>query len=195
VSISILNIVSFFSSIFGSGDKLSEKLLFWVVAQTRIPNHYEDQGVPDTFDGRFDLLCLHSHLLVRRLVASGDVEMKGISKRFTQRLVIEFDRSCRDIGVSDVSVGKHVKRMTESYYGRAVAYEEALISSDDELLTEALTRNLYATLQEGPDENKLSAMSSYIRKLIQELDNEYEVNFRNGQLPFMSAGLPLEGVN
>jgi len=37
------------------------------VAQARLPGFYRDYGVPDTVNGRFELIVLHFALLLERL--------------------------------------------------------------------------------------------------------------------------------
>ena len=116
-----------------------------LVEQSRLPVFYKDHGVPDTLDGRFDLLVLHVSLLMIRLK-----EAKAESEAFTQHvfdiMFVDMDQSLREIGVSDMSVGKKVKQMGKAFYGRLAAYEEALMASDEDggaALADALFRNLY----------------------------------------------------
>ena len=43
-----------------------------IVAQAREPSFYTDYGVPDTVEGRFDLIVLHIYLVSRRLARGGE---------------------------------------------------------------------------------------------------------------------------
>ena len=97
-----------------------------IVAAARHPVAYAEWGVPDTLDGRFDMITLHMFLVLDRL--------KGEDRAFRQELVDEFfrdmDRSLRELGVGDLSVGKKVRKMAEVFYGRLAAYDRALAGSD-----------------------------------------------------------------
>ncbi len=42
----------------------------------------------------------------------------------------DFDRSLRELGVGDLSVGRKIKRMATAFYGRIVAYERGLAADD-----------------------------------------------------------------
>ena len=97
----------------------ARRLYAAIVAAARHPVPYASWGVPDSLDGRFDMISLHMFLALERL--------KGEAEAFSQNLVNEFfadmDRSLREIGVGDVSVGKKVRKMAEVFYGRVGAYE------------------------------------------------------------------------
>ena len=107
------------------------------VAQARLPDFYRVLAVPDTIDGRFDLLVLHVVLVMRRL--SGEAEFK---QQLFDLMFADMDRNLREMGVGDMGVGKKIKPMISAFYGRAQVYEKALAESDD-ALAQALARNLY----------------------------------------------------
>ena len=117
-----------------------ERLLYAaIVAAARHPQAYAAWGVPDTIDGRFDMIALHTFLVLDRL--------RGRADRFRQDLVDELfrdmDRSLREMGVGDISVGKKVRKMAEVFYGRVAAYDRAA-AEGREALAGALARNVYA---------------------------------------------------
>lgn len=109
-----------------------------IVAAARHPVPYARWGVADDVDGRFDMISLHMFLALGRL--------KGEAAQLRQRLVDEFfadmDRSLREMGVGDISVGKKVRKMAEVFYGRVAAYEAGLDGGRD-ALTAALARNFF----------------------------------------------------
>ena len=112
-----------------------------IVAAARHPLFYARWGVADTLDGRFDMIALHTYLVLDRL--------KGAEAAFRQDLVDEFfrdmDRSLRELGVGDISVGKKVRKMSEVFYGRVAAYDAALEGEGDALVA-ALGRNVFPDL-------------------------------------------------
>ena len=61
----------------------------------------------------------------------------------------DMDVNLREMGVSDLAVGKRVKRMWEAFHGRAAAYESALDAGDLAALADALARNVWRG--EAPD--------------------------------------------
>lgn len=110
-----------------------------IVAAARQPHFYADLGVPDTLDGRFDLIVLHMFLVLDRLKA----EPLSIKQYIIDYFFLDMDRSLREMGVGDVSVGKKVRKMAEAFYGRLLTYDEA-IEQGQAALTVALQRNVYA---------------------------------------------------
>ena len=96
-----------------------------IVAAARHPRLYADYGVPDTVDGRYDMIILHVIVVLERLKTTGH-EGSELSQRLTDYFFADMDRSLREMGVGDLSVGKKVRRMAEVFYGRARAYRSAL---------------------------------------------------------------------
>ena len=84
-----------------------------VVEQARRPIFFTDYGVPDTLDGRFELICLHAFLYLHRLKLEGP-QARRICQHFFDRMFSDFDRALREIGTGDLSVGSRVKRMGAS---------------------------------------------------------------------------------
>lgn len=140
------------------------RALFAAIVQAgRMPDFYQILGVSDTLDGRFDLIVLHAHLVLRRLKGAGE-QGRALGQALFDTMFGQMDEVLREIGVGDLSVGRKIREMTSAFYGRALAYEEALQSSDDNTLLEAaLARNVYRG--EMPSAARLSALASYVRAL------------------------------
>jgi len=112
-----------------------------IVTAARQPHFYAEWGVPDTIDGRFDMIVLHLFLVLDRLRTGRDYE--DVSQDLTDYFYKDMDRSLREMGVGDLSVGKKVRKMAEACYGRLMAYGKAMALEDNELEL-ALVRNVYA---------------------------------------------------
>lgn len=133
-----------------------------IVGQARNPVFYVDPyGVPDTLDGRFDLLILHAFLVFHRLKGQGPAAAQRAQALF-DLMIADFDRNLREMGVGDLSVGKRVKEMVRGFYGRAAAYERGLAGADDRVLVAALDRNLFGTRE--PTEAQLARFARYVRR-------------------------------
>ena len=113
------------------------------VAAARNPLFYAELGVPDTLDGRFDLVGLHVWLLIRRLTAL-PAPGPDLAQAMFDAMFADMDLNLREMGVGDLSVGKRVKDMWEALHGRAIAYGAALDSPDPAPAMEAaLARNVW----------------------------------------------------
>lgn len=112
-----------------------------IVAEARRPALFAECRVPDTTIGRFEMIALHVFLVLRRL-KSGSAATKELGQRLFDYFFADMDRSLRELGVGDLSVGKKVKGLAKSFYGRAVAYDRALDADDQAALAEALNRNI-----------------------------------------------------
>jgi cytochrome b pre-mRNA-processing protein 3 len=125
-----------------------------IVAQARSPAFYRDYGVPDTVNGRFDMIVLHVALLLRRLEdepEGGQTLGQGVFDRFCQ----DMDGNLREMGVGDLKVPKEMQRMGEAFYGRVAAYRAALGEKQDAPLVAAVARNVLDS--EGPGARRLAA--------------------------------------
>ena len=130
-------------------ERIGFELYTAAVGAARDPSLYGPGAVPDTLDGRFDLIALHVALLVRRLRGDADPRGPGLAQAVFDAMVADMDLSLREMGVGDMSIGKRVKRMWEAWHGRARAYEAALEAGDRPGLEEALSRNVWRG--EAPD--------------------------------------------
>lgn len=144
-----------------SPDQLRANTLYnTAVAQSRRPGFYLVGGVPDSIDGRFDMIVLHAFLVMRRLRDAGP-DGETLSQALFDEMFADMDRSLREMGVGDMGIGRKVRAMGKAFMGRVKAYEEAL-EEGDAALEEALTRNLYRSAP--PSAESLAAMASYVRR-------------------------------
>ena len=134
-----------------------------IVAQARLPQLYRDYAVPDTVNGRFDLIVLHLALVLDRL--AGDDQLRALGQGVFDRFCQDMDNNLREMGVGDLAVPKEMRRLGEAFYGRAQAYRAALAADDDEALAETLARNIYGGAL-GPQAHRLAV---YMREAVRQL--------------------------
>ncbi len=133
-----------------------------VVRQARSPSFYAGGGVPDTVDGRFEMVVLHAWLVIGRLTAGGD-DARRIAQYLFDAMIVDMDRSLREMGVGDLGVGRRVKAMAEAYYGRSRAYDSASAAGDADL-SGALRRNVFGTVPpDSETEDAVDGMACYVR--------------------------------
>lgn len=135
-----------------------------IVERARDPAFYVVWGVPDTLDGRFEVLALHAFLVLNRLKREG-----GDAATFAQELFdtmfADFDNALRELGAGDLGVGRRVQAMARGFYGRIAAYERGL--GDETEMVAALRRNLFGTA--APSDAQLAAFSAYARRQVAAL--------------------------
>ena len=119
------------------------------VEAARDPYIFETLEAPDTLDGRFDVIGLYVFLTVHRLHAESKVG-KDLAQAVFDAMFSDMDINLREIGVSDMRIGKRVRDMWEAFNGRSTAYAAALDAGDAALLAEAVARNVWrGTAPEG----------------------------------------------
>ncbi len=116
-----------------------EAIYGMIVTQAREPLFYRDLGVPDTVNGRFDLLVLHLWMVLRRLraVEGGAALCQALFDRFCE----DMDANLREMGVGDLTVPKRMQAFGEAFYGRSAAYDLAVAEGREEL-AQALCKNI-----------------------------------------------------
>jgi len=130
-----------------------------IVAQARSPEFYRGYGVPDTVDGRLDMIVLHMVLVLRQLTKPhGALPSSG--QRLFDRFCQDMDDNFREMGVGDFAVPKRMQKVGEAFYGRAKVYESALLDEKPGALEAAVSRNVF-----GAPEPTLGArrLAAYMR--------------------------------
>jgi cytochrome b pre-mRNA-processing protein 3 len=163
-----------------------------IVAQARSPLFYTSYGVPDTVEGRFELIVLHVVLVLSRFdreneAPAGSRLGGGRGHILGQQL---FDVFCRDLddnlremGVGDMAVPRKMRRFGEAFYGRQAAYRAALDAADERELEMAVARNIFADT--GVDD-RAARLARYARAAARQLDTEEEGALAAGKAVFPS---------
>jgi cytochrome b pre-mRNA-processing protein 3 len=112
------------------------------VAAARDAALYSELGVPDTLDGRFDMVGLYTSLVIRRLRGMAEPG-PAVAQALFDAMFSDMDINLREMGVGDLSVGRKVREMWEAFHGRAFSYEAALAAADAPALADALARNVW----------------------------------------------------
>ena len=165
----------------------AEDLYRCIVAQARQPAFYRDLGVPDSLDGRFELIVLHAALVIRRLRRAGAAG-EALAQALFDVLFRDMDVNLREMGVGDIGVARRIKAMAQAFYGRAEAYETGL----DDDLEAALARNLYGTVEaEGW---QLGRLAGYVRQLVDALEAQEPKDLARGVRAFPPIPAPPGGA-
>lgn len=140
-------------------DEAAERLYTAIVAHARTPTFYLDYAVPDTVEGRFELIVAHVGLLVARLTAAGEPHVR-VGQRLAEAFFSDMDRNLREMGIGDLTVPKRMKKIAGAFYGRLDAYQAALADPDPAALNAAVLRNVYdGVTAEGAAER----LASYLK--------------------------------
>ncbi len=156
-----------------------EAIYGMIVTQVREPLFYRDLGVPDTVNGRFDLLVLHLWLVLRRLQPiEGGV---GLSQALFDHFCDDMDANLREMGVGDLTVPKRMQAFGEAFYGRTAAYDLAL-TDGHEALAQALCKNIL----NGEHIEKARLLAAYAEAAISALAGLDAVAVLGGSWKFPS---------
>src|SRR6202051_4252838 len=152
-----------------------------IVAQARSVTFYADYRVPDTVEGRFDLIVLHLVLLLHRLGRRAEAG-RGLGQELFDAFCRDLDANLREMGVGDLAVPKRMQAFAEAFYGRQAAYLAALDTADQRVFEKALARNIFPA---GNDAGA-AQLARYARAVVTGLDAQDEGALLRGEAVFPS---------
>ena len=159
--------MSFLARIFG-GKREREAyrpLYEWVVNAGRHPFWYVEGKVPDTIDGRFDIISALMALVLIRLERDEE-QTRAASVLLAELFIDDMEGSVRQIGIGDLMVGKHVGRMMGALGGRLGAFRAAIAEGAD--FRAAVTRNIFHDAPpSGPAVDFVSARLQAFRQALE----------------------------
>lgn len=173
----------------GEVNQTALQLFTLLVGQARSPVFFRRLGVPDTVDGRFDMVALHAFVIFQRLKGQGDRGAQ-LAQALYDAFIKDMEASLRQLGAGDAGVGKRIRVMTEALQGRMVAYETALAGNQLDL-EGAIRRNLYGTVD--PDMDSVRTIANYLKRAKDLADSQPVDRILRGVFEFPPAP-PAPGV-
>jgi cytochrome b pre-mRNA-processing protein 3 len=172
--------LSFFSSLLrGDRDRSAVRPLYEAaVAAARDPRWYREGGVPDTIDGRFDMVSSVLALILIRLETAGD-EGRAPAVFLAETFVDDMDGTLRELGIGDVVVGKRVGKMMGALGGRVGAFRRGLAGEED--FAAAVRRNVFRDAP--PSEDAVAFAAGRLRRLHEKLEESAAEQLLSGNLP------------
>jgi len=142
-----------------------ETIYGMIVTQAREPLFYRDLGVPDTVNGRFDLLLLHLWMVLRHL----RTQQNGteLAQALFDHFCADMDANLREMGTGDLAVPKKMQALGEAFYGRSAAYDRAL-TDGAEALAQAICRNVL----DGAQIDNARRLAAYTQGALTSLERE-----------------------
>ena len=142
-----------------------------------MPAFFEDFGVTDDVEGRFEVLTLHMYLVLQRLKSGGEAA-DAFSQELFDTFFTNMDDSLRELGVGDMAIGKKIRNMAEAFYGRVGAYEASI--GDKDALSAAISRNVFLS----EDASKGDALAGYLQHAKAHIDEISISEIINGAVHF-----------
>jgi cytochrome b pre-mRNA-processing protein 3 len=164
--------------------------LYLHVAQAaRQPVIFEDFHVPDTAQGRYEVVVFYAVLVLERLKQLPDPAAE-LAQDFVDTLFEQLDHALRELGIGDLSVGKRMKKMAQGFYGRAQVYGDALREDethkgDQTYLAQALAKNIYGDATKSTAKQVLGLAHQFTR-VYHMLQKESLSAFLSTASPFVS---------
>lgn len=156
-----------------------------IVTQSRQPAFYADFGMPDTAEGRFEMLVLHMVLAMRRLSQGADEDLQ---RALTETFVIDMDDNMREMTVGDLAVPRHVKRAVAVLHDRHTLYGKGLDTPDPNVLAGAVSTRLGGL--KGAEGLDTAAVCAYLRDAARVLAATPVGKLFDGEIKWPHPGQP-----
>lgn len=175
------------ATLFHRRDPAASMLYEEIVGQARRPEFYLVCGVPDTVQGRFEMIALHMFLVLHRLKREGQPAM-ALAQDLFDLMFQDMDRNLRELGTGDLAVGKRIKTLAMGLYGRIAAYERGLGEgggTGPDSLGQAIVRNVFPN--GAPAAGCLMALVDYMRGSPAVLAAQAYSELSAGRIAFAAA--------
>lgn len=154
-----------------------------VVAQARAPAFYATLDIPDTPEGRYEMVVLHLVLVLERLRADGEAG-KAPSRELIETFVADMDGSMREMGIGDLTVPKKVKGAAAGLYGRAEALRAGMAAGAAPGGLEAAITRLTLGREDGAADARAAPLARYYRAAAAALAGQSAADVLAGRLAF-----------
>jgi cytochrome b pre-mRNA-processing protein 3 len=167
--------------------RIARSLYGSIVTRARETVFYAAWGVPDTVQGRFEMIALHLVVALRRLGAEGWAGRR-LGQALTEVFVVDLDDAMREMTFGDLAVPREVKRAAAALFDRHRAYLAGLDAPRELALAEAIEAQLAyldARQEAGQGRSKgldAQSLSDYVRRAASALDGQPASRILAGQL-------------
>jgi cytochrome b pre-mRNA-processing protein 3 len=110
---------------FGGQERAAATLYAEAVKRARRPELYSEYGVPDTPAGRYEMVAWQVLVQLAALAGQSGVDPR-LGQVLVDRMFTDMDRALREIGVGDLSVGREMRKLGETWQARVVLAERVL---------------------------------------------------------------------
>ena len=152
-----------------------------IVAQSRKPVFYATWNIPDTIEGRFEVLVMHMALFIHRMDQIGP-DGASFGQLVAEAFIDDLDGSFREMGVGDLAVPKRMKAASEAYLGRLLTYNGALKNKNRAELVIGISRNMIN--DENRETAQVDALADYMLRSSDRLGTQELDQVLSGQLVF-----------
>ena len=147
-----------------------------IVAQAREPDFYSVLGVPDTLEGRFEILVIHLFLASQAIGATQ--WSNDLPAEFIELFIADMDVTMRELGISDIRVPKKMRELSSVLHDRLQAYRAAFEKADPAALIQILKRHVCTG--DGQNNAGAAALALYMFETLADLSTQAHAEDRPG---------------
>ena len=170
--------------------EVAERIYAACLTAARQPELYLTYGVPDTLQGRFEMVALALFPVLNRLMHEPGDDPE-LARLVSESFVDDMDATFREMGLSDTAVPKRMKTLYSSFAGRVTAYRQAM--GDERALASAVARNVFPG---EPEDERAEGLAAYLKAATATVAAADGSRLRSGAIPFppLASGAKREAV-
>lgn len=163
--------------------RIASALYSRIVAQSRLSDFYVNWRVPDTLEGRFEVLVLHVFLVLEGLRGRGTTADQ-VAQNLVDAYFTDMDTTMRELGVGDLAVPKKIRKLAAVFYERLADYKHA--ASNEPSLAKQIDSHIF----EGENPESAQILASYARRTLADWRNRAQYGLFTGEIEFAALGEP-----
>tara|TARA_B100001063_G_C16523416_1_gene432775 strand:+ start:33 stop:572 length:540 start_codon:yes stop_codon:yes gene_type:complete len=172
---------NFYTSSQSKNKEIIDSFYYKIVKISRNKAFYSKLSVPDTIDGRYDLLVLFSIMLTFHLSKCGS-RGQDLSQNLFDKIFLDLDLSLRELGAGDAGVHIKIKQMVKSYMGRQQAYCNCLEVEDFDKFKKHIVKNVYRNINDFG--NSADLLTEYCKKINLQFNKKNSQYFLSNKFAF-----------
>lgn len=139
-----------------------------IVAAARNPLLYSELGVPDTLEGRFEMLVAHMFVFLERLGQAQDADA-NLNQELVDLFFADMDVTTRQAGAGDMAVPKKMRELARIFSERMDTYKESFASSSRDMLVTELESLVFS--KNTQRKKRAERLGTYLRQLRRTLQD------------------------
>ena len=159
------------------GPKRGQALFGLAVEEARQTHWFLEGEVPDTVNGRFEVLATVVALITVRLERESDAGREA-TVALTERLVETLDAEIREMGLGDPTLGKQVRKLVGAVAARVERWRDVLAAGES--WTDEARRSVYS--EDAASAEGVSHTESRLKALWRKLEETNLEELAEGKL-------------
>ena len=147
--------------------KVADKIYLSIISKSKVlikKKYFKEVN----FNSSFELILIFIIFYLNKIKNKNDLKNKKINIEIVNNFVNDLDKTFREIGIGDISIGKHVKKYVKKFYYRVKKLDLVLRNFNNDNLIE------YLNSIKNIDNKYSSELAKDLNNIYQKLNKNLE---------------------